>query len=223
MSQSIREGMSEKFRPPTGPAEFDAVEIVDRLSASRMGAIVESADDGSFVLHLEHEARIPEEGFLRWFDGACAWQAIAQMKRLDESRVRCELAPSDEWQAAPARRSVRTRVENLPLLVRILPGGRHVHTVCVEISDSGCRANWLGETPRVGDAVDITWELQPSRAGSPGRVAARVARIISRPFGAHHVCFAFEVADPKQAALVREWHRASLQDNWQRRRNEHAA
>jgi hypothetical protein len=215
--------MSEMFRPPTGPAEFDSVEIVDRLSASRLGAMVETVDDGGFVLHLDHEAWVPEEGLLRWFDGACAWQAIAQMKRTDEYRVRCELAPSDEWQAAPARRSMRVRVDNAPLLVSLLPGSRRVHTVCVEISDSGCRASWLGETPFPGDAVDITWELQPSRSGSPGRVPARVARIIPRPFGAHHVCFAFDVADPEHAALAREWHRAAVQDNWQRRRDEHAA
>ena len=215
--------MSEKSRPPTGPAEFDSVEIVDRLSSSRLSARVESAEDNGFVLHLEYEAGIPEEGLLRWFDGGCAWQAIAQMRRIDDSHVRCELAPSDEWQAAPARRSTRIRVDNVPVLVRLLPGSRSVHAVCVEISDSGCRANWLGETPHVGDAVDITWDPQPAPTGSPDRVPARVARIIPRPFGAHHVCFAFNVSDPKHDALVREWHQASLQDNWQRLRNEQAA
>jgi hypothetical protein len=217
------EDMSEEARAPAGPAELDSVAIVDRLSGSRLKAIVESVGDGSFVLQLEQEAGVPEEAFLRWFDGASAWQGIAQMKRLDQSRVQCELAPSDEWQAAPARRAMRARVDNLPLLVRLLPGDRRVPAVCVEISDSGCRANWLSATPFVGDAVEITWELQPSSAGSPRRMRARVARIIPRPFGAHHVCFAFEVADPEHAALVREWHRASIQESVRRRINEGAA
>ena len=215
--------MSEESRTPAGPVEFDSVEIVDRLSSSRLSARVESADRDSFVLQLEYEVGIPEEALLRWFDGGSAWQAIAQMKRIDESHVACELAPSDEWQAAPTRRSLRVRVDNAPVLVRFLRGSRQVHTVCVEISDSGCRANWLGETPQVGDAVDITWELQPASSGQPERVPARVARIIPRPFGAHHVCFAFNLADPKHADLVRGWHEASVHENRQRLQHRHAA
>ena len=215
--------MSEESRTPAGPVEFDSVEIVDRLSSSRLSARVESADRDSFVLHLEYEAGIPEEALLRWFDGGSAWQAIAQMKRIDESHVACELAPSDEWQAAPTRRSLRVRVDNVPLLVRLLPGSRQVHTVCVEISDSGCRANWLGETPQVGDAVDITWEIPAASSAAPERVPAKVARIIARPFGAHHVCFAFNVADPRHAELVRGWHQASVHENWQRLHDKHAA
>lgn len=220
--------MSETPHPPTGPAALDVVEIIDRLSASHVSAVVESADDRSFVLRLKHEARIPEEAHLRWFDGAGAWQAISQLQRIDETLVSCELAPSDEWEPAPARRSVRAPVENSPLLVRIvassvLARGRRVHTVCVDISESGCRANWLGRTPRVGDAVDVTWGAEPSRAMRPGWVPARIARIIPRPFGAHHVCFSFEIADPAQAALVREWHQAWLQNNRERPRTERAA
>jgi hypothetical protein len=210
--------MSEKPHPPAGPGAFDVVEIVDRLSASRVSATVESANDRSFVLRLKHEARIPEEAHLRWFDGAGAWQAIAQLRRIDESRVGCELAPSDEWEIAPARRSVRAPVPNSPLLVRIveskvLARDRRVHTVCVDISDSGCRANWPGKTPRVSDAVDVTWDTAPTYTGERGWVPARVARIIPRPFGAHHVSFSFEVADATQAALVREWHQMWLQNN----------
>ena len=79
--------MDENSRPPNGPSAFDIVEIVDRLSASRMSASVESANDCNFVLRLSQEARIPEEAHLRWFDGASAWQAIAQMRRIDEARV----------------------------------------------------------------------------------------------------------------------------------------
>jgi hypothetical protein len=215
--------MSVEPRPPTGPAEFDSVQIVDRLSGFRVSATVESANDRSFVLQLKHEAAMPEEAFLRWFDGANAWQGIALMERIDESRVRCELAPSDEWQAAPARRSTRVRVENSPLLVKILPGSRRVHAVCVDVSESGCRANWLGKTPSVGDAVHVTWDAEPSRTAPLDWIPARVVRVIPRPFGAHHICFSFEFSDPKQADLVRERHQASLQDIRQRRRNDHAA
>lgn len=215
--------MSAEPGPPSAPAEFDSVQIVDRLSGSRVSATVESANDRSFVLHLKHEATMPEEAFLRWFDGASAWQGIAQMERIDESRVRCELAPSDEWQVAPARRSTRVRVENSPLLVRILPADRRMHAVCVDISETGCRANWLGKTPSVGDAVHVTWDTEPSRTASPSWIPARVARILPRPFGAHHICFTFEFADETQAALVRERHQASLEDIRQRRRNERAA
>jgi hypothetical protein len=215
--------MSVEPRPPTGPAEFDSVQIVDRLSGFRVSATVESANDRSFVLQLKHEAAMPEEAFLRWFDGASAWQGIALMERIDESRVRCELAPSDEWQAAPARRSTRVRVENSPLLVRILPGSRRVHAVCVDVSESGCRANWLGKTPSVGDAVHVTWDAEPSRTAPLDWIPARVVRVIPRPFGAHHICFSFEFSDPKHADLVRERHQASLQDIRQRRRNDHAA
>jgi hypothetical protein len=218
--------MDETPHPPNGPAAFDVVEIVDRLSASRVSASVESANDRTFVLRLSHEASIPDEAHLRWFDGASAWQAIAELQRLDESRVSCELAPSHEWEAAPARRSVRAPVENSPLLVRIveskvLARGRRLHAVCVDVSDSGCRANWAGATPRVGDAVDVAWE-DAGRHG-PRWVPARVARIIPRPFGAHHVCFSFAIADPAHAALVRDWHQTWLHNNRQRTRDDRAA
>jgi hypothetical protein len=220
--------MSENVRPPSGPAAFDVVEIIDRLSASHVSAVVESANDRNFVLRLKHEARIPEEGHLRWFDGATAWQAISQLRRIDETRVSCELAPSDQWEAAPARRSVRAPVENSPLLVRIvaskvLARDRRVHAVCVDISDTGCRANWVGGTPRVGDAVHVTWDVGSAHTLRPGWVPARVARIIPRPFGAHHVCFSFEIGDSTQAALVHEWHQAWLQVNRQRQRHDPAA
>jgi hypothetical protein len=218
--------MSEKSHTPIGPAAFDVVEIVDRLSASRVSATVESAGAGDFVLRLAHEARIPEEAHLRWFDGAGAWQAIAQLRRIDETRVSCELAPAHEWEVAPARRSVRTPVENSPLLVKIvgskvLARDRRVHAVCVDISDSGCRANWVGATPRVGDAVAVSWNIEPSHTAPSSWVPARVARVIPRRFGAHHICFSFEIADSAQAALVREWHQAWLQNN--RPRHERAA
>jgi hypothetical protein len=214
--------MNQKPQPPNGPAAFDVVEIVDRLSASRVSASVESANDSTFVLRLAREATIPVEAHVRWFDGASAWQAIAQLKRLDGARVSCELAPSNEWEAAPARRSVRAPVENAPLLVRVvgskvLARGKRVHTTCVDISDSGGRANWPGGLPRIGDAVDVAWDTHAEW------VPARISRVIRRPFGAHHVCFAFELGDARQAALVREWHRTWLQNSRQRNRGERAA
>jgi hypothetical protein len=220
--------MNEQPHAPNGPAAFDVVEIVDRLSASRVSAGVESASDSNFVLRLRNEATIPDEAHLRWFDGARAWQAVARLRRIDESRVSCELAPAHEWEAAPARRSVRAPVENSPLVVRIvgsrvLARGRRVHAVCVDLSDSGCRANWVGGTPRVGDAVDVAWDAEPSHAGRADWIPARVSRIIPRPFGAHHVCFSFEITDPRHAALVREWHRTWLEKSRQRTRHERAA
>lgn len=208
---------------PTGPGEFDSVQIIDRLTGTRVRATVESAHDPSFVLHLEHEVAMPEEAFLRWFDGADAWQAIAQVRRIGEARIRCELAPSDEWQAAPARRSTRVRLENSPLFVKILPGERRVHATGVDISDTGCRTTWLGKTPSVGDAVAITWDVEPARSAPPTWIPARVVRILPRPFGAHHVCFSFQFATQEQADLVRARHEASLEAIRQRRRNDHAA
>jgi hypothetical protein len=220
--------MNEKPQPPNGPAAFDVVEIVDRLSGARVSAGVESANDSTFVLRLAHEARIPAEAHVRWFDGAGAWQAIAQLSRLDNARVSCELAPSNEWEAAPVRRSVRAPVENSPLLVRVvgskvLPRGKRVHATCVDISDSGGRANWPGGIPRVGDAIDVSWDTTAALTGSGEWVPARISRIIRRPFGAHHVCFAFEAGDARQAALVREWHYSWLQNSRLRDRGQRAA
>jgi hypothetical protein len=220
--------MNQEPHPPNGPAAFDVVEIVDRLSGARVSAVVESANDSTFVLRLAHEARIPSETHLRWFDGASAWQAIAQLQRLDDARVSCELAPSNEWEAAPARRSVRAPVDNSPLLVKVvgskvLARGKRVHTTCVDISDSGGRTNWPGGIPRVGDAVDVSWDIAGALTGSAEWVPARISRIIRRPFGAHHVCFAFEANDARQAALVREWHRSWLQNSRGHGRDERAA
>lgn len=223
----MREEMNDTPQSPKGPDAFDVVEIVDRLTASHVSATVESANDSDFILRLSHEAVLPEEAHLRWFDGASAWQAIVQLRRLGETRVGCELAPSSEWEVAPARRSVRAPVENAPLVVRIvaskvLARGRRVHAVCVDISDTGCRANWPGGIPRVGDAIDVAWDAEISGA-APEWVPARVSRIIPRRFGAHHVCFSFDLADPRHAALVRAWHQSWLQYGRQRARDQRAA
>jgi hypothetical protein len=220
--------MNETPQPANGPAAFDVVEIVDRLSGSHVSAKVDSASEYSFVLRLGREARIPQEAHLRWFDGATAWQAIAELQRIDDARVSCELAPAGEWERTPARRSVRAPVANSPLMVRVtestvLARGRRMHTVCVDISASGCRVNWAGTKPRAGDIVDVAWEAELPYGSSAEWVPARVARIIPRPFGAHHVCFSFELGDPRHAALVRAWHAAWLQSNRLRPRDDRAA
>jgi hypothetical protein len=213
--------VSENFHPAGTPAAHDIVEIIDRLSAARISAVVESTGEHLFVLRLAQAAPLPAEALVRWFDGAGAWQAISQLERTGENRVRCELGAFSEWEAAPARRSVRAPVDNSPLLVRIvasrvLPRGGRVHAVCVDISNVGCRANWLGRTPRVGDTVDVAWNTEEAGgATGPKWVPARVARIIPRPFGAHHVGFSFECGEPAQAARVREWHQTWLRRNRQ--------
>ena len=78
----MREEMNDTPQSPKGPDAFDVVEIVDRLTASHVSATVESANDSDFILRLSHEAVLPEEAHLRWFDGASAWQAIVQLRRL---------------------------------------------------------------------------------------------------------------------------------------------
>ena len=86
----------------------------------------------------------------------------------------------------------------------MLAKGRRVHAVCLDISDSGCRASWPGRTPLVGDAVDVAWDVGDWQAeDEPGWVSARVARIVALPFGARQVGFTFEIADSDQAARVR--------------------
>ena len=213
--------MSAETRPPSGPVEFESVEIIDRLSGSYVGATVESAHDRSFVLRLKREAEMPEEALLRWSDGAGAWQGIGELEQIDSSRVRCELAPPEEWQAAPARRSPRIRVEDSPLVV-YFPGARRAHAVCVDISESGCRASWLGKTPDVGDAVHITWDTGTPRHADPLDPGTRRAHH-STPLRRAPRLFSFEFADAKQAAFVRERHQASLEAIRQRRRDERAA
>ena len=107
------------------------------------------------------------------------------------------------------RRSLRAPVDNSPMLVKVvsstvLAKGRRIHAVCLDISDSGCRASWPGRTPLVGDAVDVAWDVGDWQAeDEPGWVSARVARIVALPFGARQVGFTFEIADADQAARVR--------------------
>jgi hypothetical protein len=221
--------MSENPHTPGAPAAHDVVEIFDRLSATRMSTTVESANDRLFVLRLEQAAMVPEEAAVRWYDGATAWQAIASFEHIDHARVSCRIVAPNEWEPTPIRHSLRAPVDSSTLVVRIvsssvLARGRRVHAVCLDISETGCRASWPGRTPRVGDAVDVAWDLGDWHAHTqPGWVPARVARIIPRPFGARQLCFMFETADSTQAARIRAWYQAWLHAHRQRTRDQHAA
>jgi hypothetical protein len=222
--------VSEHSATPAPPAAGDVVEIVDRLSGSRITAVVEAAPgDLRYLLRFERAHKVPDEAHVRWFDGDTAYQAIAKLKPVDDTSSECELAPTDEWEEAQVRRSLRAPVDNSPMLVKmvsstVLAKGRRIHAVCLDISDSGCRASWPGRTPLVGDAVDVAWEVGDWQAeDEPGWVSARVARIVALPFGARQVGFTFEIADADQAARVRTWHQAWLHEHRQRLLDQRAA
>ena len=207
---------------PAAPAPHDAVEVTDRRTGYRVTAAVEVAGDDMWMLAFDLAATIPREATLQWDDGDTGWQAAAELARLDDTSARFRIAPASEWEPAPVRRSLRTPVENSPMLVRIvestaLPADRHVHTVCLDISDSGCRASWPGPVPLVGDAVELAWETQSWRSDEPAEwISARVARVLALPFGGKHVGFKFEIADAVQATRVRAWTRTWLQAHRQR-------
>ena len=222
--------VSENPITAAAPAAGDVVEIVDRLSGVRITAVVESTSaELAYVLRFDRATKCPNEAHVRWFDGDTAWQAISKLTTLDETSVSCELAPSHEWEPAQVRRSLRAPVDNSPMLVKVvsssvLAKGRRIHAVCLDISDSGCRASWPGRTPLVGDAVDVAWEVGDWQAeDEPGWVSARVARIVALPFGARQVGFTFEIADADQAARVRAWHQAWLHEHRQRLIDQRAA
>jgi hypothetical protein len=208
-------------QPPAPPAAFDVVEIVDRPSATRVNATVESASDHVFVLQIKHAPSLPEEALLRWFDGATAWEAIAQLERITPARLICRLATADAWQPSPARQSPRAPVDLAPMLVRIVDSrviakGRRVNTVCVDISENGCRTSWLGPLPRVRDAADVAWNDGRQPDAPPEWVPARVARIIGRPFGATQVSFTFEITDAAEQARVSALYQSWLRENGRR-------
>jgi hypothetical protein len=207
---------------PAAPAARDVVEIVDEDSRVRVAATVESADDGRYVLRLERATSLPVEAPVRWYDGSTAWQAVSRLERLDETSVTCQLAPPPDWAPAPVRQSLRTAVDNAPILVRVvestaLANGRRVHAICVDISASGCRASWPGAAPLVGDLVEVAWDVADWEAESEaGWIRARVVRIITRPFGARQVGLRFEIANATQAASIRGWYQAWLEEHRRR-------
>jgi hypothetical protein len=218
--QPIQGLMGEDSNTPAAPAPQDVVEIIDPGSSTRLPARVESADDGSYVLRFERATSVPGTAPVRWLDGDVAWQAVSQFERLDETSVNCQLAPPPEWERAPVRQSLRAPVDNYPMLVKIvessvLAQGRRVHAVCLDISASGCRAGWPAPAPQVGDVVEVDWDMSEWQ-GDAQPLRARVVRIIPRPFGARQVGLSFEIADATQAAHVRAWYQAWLQEHRER-------
>jgi hypothetical protein len=216
--------MDQHPLPTGGMKAHDRVEILDQVSASRVRALVESATGAFSVLRLEQAARVPEAAPVRWFDGVKAWQATAHFEHIDATRVRCKLMPAEMWEPASFRRSQRVRVGESQLLVRIawsstIPAGRRAHAQCLEASATGCRATWPGQTPRIGDTVDLSWDNGggQSRGGSElGWIAARVVRVIPRPTGLNEVCFGFATTKSTQAARIQRWYHTWLQREHQR-------
>jgi hypothetical protein len=210
--------VSEHTDVPAAPAARDVVEVVNQVTSARVSAIVESAEDGHYVLRFDRTASVPHLAPVRWYHGDTAWQAISRLERIDETSVNCRLAPAREWELSPRRQALRTPVDYAPLLVKIasssvLTKGRLVHALCLDISDSGCRASWPGSMPLVGGAVELAWGGGKWRAEEGlAWVPARVARIIELPFGRRQLGFRFQFAHPMQLAHVRAWHETWLQE-----------
>ena len=211
--------MSDVQATPAPPAAYDVVQIIDLQTATRVNAVVHSADADRYVLHLERPSTVPHEAPVRWFDGDTAWQAISKLERIDESSVICQLAPSPQWESAPVRQSLRAQVDNAPMLARVadnqeLTRGRIVHAVCLDVSASGCRVNWPGSTPSVDDCVELAWDVGDwQRESQPDWIPARVARIVPMPFGTRQVGLRFEMTDAEQVSRVRAWYHRWLQEH----------
>jgi len=209
--------VSKKQSTPAAPAEEHVVEVVDRDTGYRVTAAVEAAEDSRYLLRFDLGVPIPLNAILHWDDGELGWQTRTRLERLDETGARWQIAPSNEWEPAPTRRSLRTAVDNAPMLVKIIESGslrknQRIHTVCLDISGSGCRASWPGAPPDVGDAVHVAWDVSNHHDGSdPEWIPARVVRITPLPFGARHVGLRFEVTDSAQAARIHAWTHEWLQ------------
>jgi hypothetical protein len=222
-------GVSEHTDIPAAPAVHEVVEIVDPDSGARVTAIVERADGGHCVLRFDRAAGVPELAPVRWYHGDTAWQAISHLERIDETSVKCRLAPAHEWELSPGRQALRTPVDNAPLLVKVvssglLAKGHYVHALCLDISDSGCRASWPGRAPLVGDAVELAFDLRDWRDEvEPGWVPALVARVVALSFGRQQIGFRFQIADAVQAAHVRAWHQTWLEEHRRRLLDNRAA
>jgi hypothetical protein len=221
--------VSEDSVTPGAPVAGDRVEIIDLLSEARVTAVVESTHQGNYVLRFARGAVIPDEARVRWYDGNAAWQALSQVERIDETRSSFVLAVVRDWEPAPIRRSLRAPVDSSPILVKILtsavlPHDLRIHAICVDISDSGCRAKWPGLAPKIGDSVAVAWDIGEWSAEEESVwVPAHVVRVAGLPFGARQVGFTFETADAVQAARVRAWRQVWLQEQRQRLRDTRAA
>jgi hypothetical protein len=210
---------------PAAPAAHDVVEIIDQTSSVRVSAVVESTQNGHYVLRFDHATSWPHEVAIRWHDGDTAWQALSRLDALDATSVNCQLPPAPEWQPAPPRSAPRIPVDKSPILIRILESsllakGHRVHAICLDISASGCRSTWPGPAPLAEDRVEITFEPAHGHSDDPqGWIPARIADVIPRPFGARHIDLRFELTDSTQAARIHAWHQTRLQEHHQRPAN----
>jgi hypothetical protein len=221
--------VSEHCDTPAAPVAGDVVEIVDQLSGARVSAVVVSVSNEQCVLRLDGGSAVPVEGRVRWYDGDAAWQVVLRLERVDETGVMFQLPPARKWQSVPVRRALRAAVDNSPILVKIVTSAvlatdHRVHAVCLDISAGGCLAKWPGPAPLVGERVEVAWDVGDWNAETePGWVPARVSRIAALHFRARQVAFTFEIADALQAARVRAWHQAWLQEYRERRARPRAA
>jgi hypothetical protein len=208
--------MSRRKQIPSGPSNHDVVEVIDPRSGFRVSAAVEEVAEDGWLLHFDVAATIPNEAAIYWDDGDGGWQARARLAGADETMARFRVAPPCEWESAPARRSLRATVDKAPILIRPFadqsPTRQSLHTVCLDISDSGCRVAWPGPAPRVGDTVEVAREVASWRDGiEPRWIRARVVRVIALPFGKTQVGLRFDLADVDQAIRVRSWVHDSVQ------------
>jgi hypothetical protein len=213
-----RSAVSEPYSLRSAPARYDVVEVIDLKSGSRVTAAVADTCDGRWSLVFDLAPAIPQAASVHWDDGDAGWQAKARLEHVEDTTAHFQIASPPEWEPAPVLRSLRTPVDNAPMLVRItesgtLPKDRRVHTICIDISDSGCRASWPGSPPAVGDTVEVAWEADSRNYLEPEWIPARIARITPRPFAGVHVGFTFDATNPAHAARVVAWHRTWLAEH----------
>jgi hypothetical protein len=202
--------VTEEIHRPAAPETHDAVEVIDVQTGHRVTAAVEDASGGTWQLLFDLAAAIPHDAALHWDDGDVGWQATAHLEHLEATTATYRVASSSDWQPSPVRRSLRTPVDNWPMLVRVsksaaLAEGRRVHAVCLDISDSGCRVSWPATPPLVGDAVAVTWETSHWGDREGEWFPARVARVTALPFGVKHVGLQFIITDSTHALHAHRW------------------
>jgi hypothetical protein len=196
------------------PAQHDVVEVIDQITGYRVTAEVENACDSRCVLLFDVGAAVPLKARVHWDHGNLGWQAGAELESLDESRACFRMAPTSEWEPGPVRQSLRTPVDNFPILMRIvkssvLPSGRCIHAVCLDFSDTGCRVSLPSPTPLVGDELELAWDVGNWHdEAEPDWIVAHVVRIVSMPFGGRQAGIRFDPTDARQASRVQSWSHA---------------
>ena len=219
--------MSGDPQAPAAPSPHDVVEVTDVRSGHRVTAAVEEAQGATWLLSFDLAASVPEEASVHWDDGDVGWQANARLEDIEDTRARFRIASVKEWEPAPVRSSLRTPVDNSPMLVSViesssLPAGQRVHAVCLDISNSGCRLSWPAREPHVGDRLDVSWQTSSWHEAETDWIKGRVARVTRLPFGARHVGIQFDLTDPSTAAHVRRLSRLHSQAHRQRTRTRRA-